>query len=106
MMLKKALTISFAVVIMVSFFILPSVYATENITVINENFGKVKIQGKVQSDGSVAFAVRSSFAESETQDIIQYFVRKTKQDSTGMELNPAFDFNPSQNLVQKTDAKR
>lgn len=104
-MLKNRLTIIFAIVIMVFFLVLPSVSATENITVINENFGKVKIQGKVQSNGSVAFAVRSSFGESETQDIIQYFIRDTNQDNTsGMELNPAFDFNPSQNLIQKTDA--
>lgn len=50
-----------------------------------ENFGKVKIMGKVQTSssykGSTAYAVRSSFGESKTQDIIQYFVRYTAQDT-------------------------
>ena len=101
--MKKILALMLTIIMVVGIFALP-VMAEETATVLNENFGKVKIQGKVQTNGSTAFAVRSAFGESETQDIIQYFVRHTAQTSNGMEQNPAFDFEASQHLISKTNS--
>lgn len=78
--MKKILALILAVVMVASVLALP-VMAEKNAIVLDENFGKVKVQGKVQGNGSVAFAVRSAFGESETQDIVQYFVRYTAQDT-------------------------
>ncbi len=105
--MRKILALMLAVIMIVGIFALP-VMAEESVKVLNENYGKVKIVGKVQTsyNGSTAYAVRSSFGESETQDIISYFVRNTKQDSSnGMEQNPAFDFfNNDPRTVSKTSS--
>lgn len=105
--MKKILSLMLAVFMLAGMFSAIPVMAQEDAVVLTENFGKVKIQGKVQTsyNGSTAYAVRSSFGESETQDIIQYFVRSTNQDSSnGMELNPAFDFYHDRRLVSKTSS--
>ena len=108
--MKKILALILAVFMLAGMFSAIPVMAQEDAVVLTENFGKVKIQGKVQTssnasyNGSTAYAVRSAFGESETQDIIQYFVRYTAQASNGMEQNPAFDFEPSQHLISKTSS--
>lgn len=103
--MKKILALMLAVFMLAGMVSAIPVMAQEDAVVLTENFGKVKIQGKVQSNGSTAFAVRSAFGESETQDIVQYFVRNTSQEeSNGMEKNPAFDFDPSQHLISKTSS--
>ena len=104
--MKKFLALFLTALMVLSVLTLP-VMAEEDITVLNENFGKVKIQGKEQKTGTTAYAVRSSFGKSETQDIIQYFVKDTLQyTSSGMEANPSFDFYPKQRLISKTKYKK
>ena len=102
--MKKILSLMLAVFMLAGMFSAIPVMAQEDAVVLTENFGKVKVQGKVQNNGSTAFAVRSAFGESETQDIVQYFVKNTSQESNGMEKNPAFDFDPSQHLISKTSS--
>lgn len=102
--MKKILALMLTVIMIVGIFALP-VMAEESVTVLDENFGKVKVQGKVQSNNSVAFAVRSSFGDSETKDIVQYFIspRGMREDS-GTPQNQAFDFYSYQELVSKTSS--
>ena len=98
--MKRLSGLLIAIILILSLF--TSVSAEADVVVLNEDYGKVKILGKVQSNGSTAFAVRSSFGENEAQDVIQYFVRDTAQSSSsGMEANPSFDFYPKQRLVEK-----
>ena len=75
--MRKILALMLAVIMIVGIFALP-VMAEESAKVLNENYGKVKIMGKVQTgssyNGTTAYAVRSSFGESESKDIISYFI--------------------------------
>ena len=103
--MRKILALILAVIMIASVFTALPVMAEEDVVVLNENFGKVKIMGKTQNDGSIAFGVRSSFGKSETQDIIQYFISpRGNETSYGMENHQAFDFSSSQELVAKTSS--
>ena len=102
--MKKILALMLTIIMVVGICALP-VMAEESAVALTEDYGKVKIMGKEQSNGSIAFAVRSAFGDSETQDVIQYFVSPRGQETTyGMENNQAFDFKPEQELVSKTSA--
>jgi hypothetical protein len=105
MLMKKILSLFLAVLMIASVFTAVPVMAEEDVVVLNENYGKVKVTGKVQSNGSIAFGVRSAFGDSETQDVIQYFVSpRGDETSYGMENNQAFDFYSGQELVEKTSS--
>ena len=106
--MKKILALMLTIIMIVGIFALP-VMAEEDVTVLNENFGKVKVQGKVQTssnvktNGTTAYAFRSSFGEDKEYDIVQYVARQQYQDTSGMDTNPSYDFHSKKELVSKTN---
>jgi len=90
--MRKILSIILCVSIFFAFG--STVYADEaphSVTQPLDIKGAVQVQRQNNNDGSIAYAVKSSYGDREDKDLVQYFVRY-ESNPTGFQRNPAFDF--------------